>query len=97
LASDAKDANEAKDATRMCVVGTKMDAVCLLQGAQDVANSYVDQQQETKERGDEIERIREDEKSTRLIGKDRKQRHNWHPVLLSSDNLQAELNQPPPR
>jgi len=40
-------------------------------GSREIANSYVDQQQETKERGDEIAREERGQKSARLTGKNR--------------------------
>ena len=41
---------------KLSMQSCSVEFVCLLQGVQEIANSYVDQQQETKGRGDEIAR-----------------------------------------
>ena len=55
----------------------------MLQGVQEVANSYVDQQQGTRERGDVIEREERGLEKCKADRQEQEQRHNWHPALLS--------------
>jgi len=57
----------------------------LLHWVQEIANSYVDQQQDSKERRDVIAREERRLESTKLRRQEEEnQHHNWHLALLSS-------------
>ena len=56
--------------------------VCLLRGVQEIANSYVDQQQQSKKRRDVI--AREGRRLEKRKAEKARTESAWHPALLSS-------------
>ena len=58
---------------------------------QEIANSYVDQQQGTKERGDEKAREERKLEKRKAEAASIEKCHNWHPALLSPYTCKLSL------